>query len=63
MEQVRRGTLVMLIVMVVAVALVWYYFAQVYDGTPSTRGTLVEREVEIDEHPGLYQTGETYGSI
>ena len=63
MEQVRRGTLVILIVMVLAVALVWYYFSQVYEGTPSTRGTLVEQEVESYEHPGLYQTGQAYGSI
>ena len=63
MEQVRRGTLLLLIVTVLAIALVWYYFAKVYEGTSSMQGTLVEREVEIHEHPGLYQTGETYGGI
>ncbi len=42
MNHVRRGTLVLLIVTVLAAALIWYYFAKVYDGDPSMRGTLVE---------------------
>lgn len=42
MDHVRRGTLVLVIVMVLAVALIWYYFAKVYNGDPSMRGTLVE---------------------
>ena len=33
-----------LIVAVLAAALTWYYFAKVYDGEPSVRGTLVEWE-------------------
>lgn len=41
MEHVRRGTLVLVIVTLLAAALVWYYFAKVYDGDPSMRGTLV----------------------
>lgn len=42
MEHVRRGTLVLVIVTVLAAALVWYYFAKVYDSDSSMRGTLVE---------------------
>ena len=42
MDHVRRGTLVLLIVTLLAAGLIWYYFAKVYDGDPSMRGTLVE---------------------
>ena len=42
MDHVRRGTLVLVIVTVLAAALIWYYFARVYDGDASIRGTLVE---------------------
>jgi hypothetical protein len=42
MDHVRRGTLVILIVTLLAAGLIWYYFAKVYDGDPSMRGTLVE---------------------
>lgn len=43
MEHLRRGTLVILIVTVLASALIWYYFAKIYDGDTSMRGTLVEQ--------------------
>ena len=46
MEHLRRGTLVILIVTVLAAALIWYYFAKVYDGNTSMRGTLVEQIVD-----------------
>ena len=42
MEHVRRGTLVLVIVTLLAVGLIWYYFAKVYDGDSLMRGTLVE---------------------
>jgi hypothetical protein len=42
MDHVRRGTLVILIVTLLAAGLIWYYFAKVYDGDSSKRGTLVE---------------------
>ena len=48
MEHVRRGTLLILIVMVLAASLIWYYFAKVYDGNSSVRGTLVEQEAEFE---------------
>ena len=48
MDHVRRGRLVLVIVTVLAAALIWYYFAKVYDGDPSMRGTLVEVSDECD---------------
>ena len=55
MNHLRRRTLVILIVTVLASALIWYYFANVYDGNPSIRGTLVEQETERDLECVLYR--------
>ena len=48
MDHVRRGTLVLIIVTLLAAAGVWYYFAKVYDGDASVRGTLVQKMYEVD---------------
>ena len=48
MDHVRRGTLVLIIVTLLTAALVWYYFAKVYDGDASVRGTLVQQMYEVD---------------
>ena len=51
MDQIRRGTLFLLIVSVLCAVLLWYYFTKVYDGDPAVKGTLVE-EIQGDQVEG-----------